>query len=232
MTLTHLLNRFRDAMASDATPAPAPKPAERPRAARTPPRPAPDAWLNTTHRPKAEPDLQVRKRIRDRYLAVRFPGAPHTDEELRDSAAVIKAARLYFEDDDIDRACELLECATDVNAKDETPWLAHLEILYLKRKARAFTPLAKRFHEHFPNSGRWPEVLRLGFRLDPEDPAFRLARPHEATGDEHYGAWPQVQNWIQAPFDLTGDVLAAEFHAKMRGGRDVSAPISAKAGES
>lgn len=232
MTLTHLLSRFRDAMASDATPAPAPKPAERPRAARTTPRPAPDAWLHTTHRPKAEPDLQVRKRIRDRYLAVRFPGAPHTDEELRDSAAVIKAARLYFEDDDIDRACELLECATDVNAKDETPWLAHLEILYLKRKARAFTPLAKRFHEHFPNSGRWPEVLRLGFRLDPEDPAFRLAHPHEATGDEHYGAWPQVQNWIQAPFDLTGDVLAAEFHAKMRGGRDVSAPISAKAGES
>lgn len=232
MTLTHLLNRFRDAMQGDAKPAPAPKPAERPRAARTPPRPAPDAWLNTTHRPKAEPDLQVRKRIRDRYLAVRFPGAPHTDEELRDSAAVIKAARLYFEDDDIDRACELLECATDVNAKDETPWLAHLEILYLKRKARAFTPLAKRFHEHFPNSGRWPEVLRLGFRLDPEDPAFRLAHPHEATGDEHYGAWPQVQNWIQAPFDLTGDVLAAEFHAKMRGGRDVSAPISAKAGES
>lgn len=232
MTLTHLLSRFRDAMASDARPAPAPKPAERPRVARTAPRPAPDAWLNTTHRPKAEPDLQVRKRIRDRYLAVRFPGAPHTDEELRDSAAVIKAARLYFEDDDIDRACELLECATDVNAKDETPWLAHLEILYLKRRARAFTPLAKRFHEHFPNSGRWPEVLRLGFRLDPEDPAFRLAHPHEATGDEHYGAWPQVQNWIQAPFDLTGDVLAAEFHAKMRGGRDVSAPISAKAGES
>lgn len=85
MTLTHLLDRFRDAMASDARPDPAPKPAERPRAARTAPRPAPDAWLNTTHRPKAEPDLQVRKRIRDRYLAVRFPGAPHTDEELRDS---------------------------------------------------------------------------------------------------------------------------------------------------
>lgn len=233
MTLAHLLNRFRDAVASDGQPVtqPAKKPPERPRATRGVARPAPDAWLQATHRPKAEPDLQMRKRIRDRYLAVRFPGAPHTDDELRDSACVIKSARLYFEDGDIDRACELLECAADVNAKDETPWLAHLEILYLRRNARAFTPLAKRFHEHFPGSGRWGEILRLGLRLDPEDPVFRLAHPHESAIDEHYGAWPQVQNWIQAPFDLTGDVLAAEFHAKMRGGGDVSAPISAKASD-
>ncbi|MCM2329415.1 MAG: hypothetical protein NDI88_16160 [Lysobacter sp.] len=233
MTFAHLLNRFRDAVASDGKPVtqPAKKPPERPKATRGVARPAPHAWLQTTHRPKAEPDLQMRRRIRDRYLAVRFPGAPHTDEELRDSASVIKSARLYFEDGDIDRACELLECAADASDKDETPWLAHLEILYLQRDAPAFTPLAKRFHEHFPNSGRWAEILRLGLRLDPEDPLFRLARPHESAIDEHYGAWPQVQNWIQAPFDLTGDVLAAEFHAKMRGGGDVSPPIIAKASD-
>jgi hypothetical protein len=233
MTFAHLLNRFRDAVASDGKPAPQPgkKPPERPKATRGVARPPPDAWLQTTHGPKVERDLQVRKRIRDRYLAVRFPGAPHTDEELRDCAAVIKSARLYFEDGDIDRACELLECAADVNAKDETPWLAHLEILYLRRNAQVFTPQARRFHEAFPGSGRWPEILRLGLRLAPDDPLFHGARPREADIDEHYGAWPQVQNWIQAPFDLTGDVLAAEFHAKMRGGGDVSAPISAKASD-
>jgi hypothetical protein len=71
-------------------------------------------------------------------------------------------------------------------------------------------------------------VLRLGLRLEPEEPTYRQAHPREAARDDHYGAWPQVQNWIQAPFDLTGDVLAAEFHAKMRGG-DVSRPITAKA---
>jgi hypothetical protein len=179
-------------------------------------------------RPRLQPTEAMRRKIRDRYLAVRFPGAPHTDEELRDSAGVIKAARLYFEDEDLDRACELLEFAADANATDESTWLAHLEMLFLKRKASAFTRLSRRFHDHFPNSGRWSEILRLGLRLAPEESIFLQAHPREAAIDEHYGAWPQVQNWIQAPFDLTGDVLAAEFHAKMRGG-DVSAPISAKA---
>lgn len=230
MTLAHLLNRFRDAVAGETVPPEAAKkPVERPRPAR-PVAPHPeDGWKTLSHHPKAEPDLAARRKIRDRYLAVRFPGAPHTTEELRDSATVIKAARLYFEDEDIERACELLECAADVNANDETPWLAHLEILYLKRKAVPFAALARRFHEHFPNSGRWPEILRLGLRLAPDDALFHSARPREADIDEHYGAWPQVQNWIQAPFDLTGDVLQAEFHAKMRGGGDVAAPISAKA---
>jgi hypothetical protein len=37
-----------------------------------------------------------------------------------------------------------------------------------------------------------------------------------------------MQNWIQAPFDLTGDVLSAEFHAKLKGSGPTVA-ISAKA---
>jgi len=230
MTLAHMLARFREAITADAKPAPEPpaKPRARRPAVRVPhpaaiaPRPSP------LPREIMQPSEAMRSRIRERYLAVRFPGAPHSDLELRDIPNVIKSARLYFEDGDIDRACELLECAQDVNAADEAPWLAHLEILYLKRKGAPFTALAKRFHERFPQSGRWAEILRLGLRLDPEEPLYRLAHPHEASVDEHYGAWPQVQNWIQAPFDLTGDVLAAEFHAKMRGG-EVSAPITAKA---
>lgn len=232
MTLAHLLARFRNAIAGDSQPDPkiAAKPAETRSAGRAvTPQPARSIDLAALPpRRRLQPTDAMRKKIRDRYLAVRFPGAPHTDEDLRDSAGAIKAARLYFEDGDVDRACELLEFAADVNATDELPWLAHLEILFLKHKAPAFTRLAKRFHEHFPSSGRWQEILRLGLRLAPDESIFLLAHPHEASIDEHYGAWPQVQNWIQAPFDLTGDVLAAEFHAKMRGGI-VSAPITAKA---
>jgi hypothetical protein len=227
MTFAHLLSRFREAMAGERKSRPEPK---RPP---TPPRESrpPTAW-QTAPRAAPEPSDIARRRIRDRYLAVRFPGAPHTDEDLLDSASVIKAARLYFEDGDIDRACELLEFACEVNHADETPWLAHLEILFLQRKGHAFAELAHRFHVRFPASGRWPEILRLGLRLAPQNRLFHGAHPHEADIDEHYGAWPQVQNWIQAPFDLTGDVLAAEFHARMRGGGDAAAPISAKASRS
>ena len=229
MTLAHLLTRFRHAIAGDRHPEP--KAAAKRPVARPPrvPRPPKSVDLDALPvRPRQQPTEAMRRKIRDRYLAVRFPGAPHTDEELRDSAGVIKAARLYFEDEDLDRACELLEFAADANTTDESTWLAHLEMLFLKRKATNFTRLAKRFHDRFPGSGRWSEILRLGLRLAPEESIFLEAHPREAAIDEHYGAWPQVQNWIQAPFDLTGDVLAAEFHAKMRGG-DVSAPISAKA---
>jgi hypothetical protein len=230
MTLAHLLTRFREAMAGDRkagsesprTPAPARR-AVAPRAG-----PPSTAW-QAAPRARPEPSDLERRRIRDRYLAVRFPGAPHTDEDLRDSAGVIKSARLYFEDGDLDRACELLEFACEANRTDELPWLAHLEILFLKRRGHAFAQLAHRFHERFPASGRWPEILRLGLRLAPQNRLFHGAHPREADIDEHYGAWPQVQNWIQAPFDLTGDVLAAEFHARMRGDVEAPAPISAKA---
>lgn len=233
MTLAHLLTRFREAMAGErkaqpeAPRAPAP---QRRAAAALPPRPA-DDWQVAPRPARTETSDLARRRIRDRYLAVRFPGAPHTDEDLRDTPGVIKSARLYFEDGDLERACELLEFACDVNKADELPWLAHLEILFLKRKGHEFAELAHRFHERFPASGRWPEILRLGLRLAPQNRLFHGAHPREGDIDEHYGAWPQVQNWIQAPFDLTGDVLAAEFHARMRGS-DAAAPISAKASES
>jgi len=231
MTLAHLLSRFREAMAAErkSQPEHAKAPVRVRPAAPPPPPPRPAAnWRAAARPPRPEASDVARRRIRDRYLAVRFPGAPHTDEDLRDIAGVIKSARLYFEDGDLERACELLEFACDVNRAEESPWLAHLEILFLKRKGHEFAELAHRFHQRFPNSGRWPEILRLGLRLAPQNRLFHGAHPHEADIDAHYGAWPQVQNWIQAPFDLTGDVLAAEFHARMRGS-DVAAPISAKA---
>lgn len=230
MTLAHLLSRFREAMAGERKAQPEPRHTHAPpRAGAAPHSARPStAWQSAPHASPAPTDI-ARRRIRDRYLAVRFPGAPHTDEDLQDSAGVIKSARLYFEDGDVDRACELLEFAGEVNRTDESPWLAHLEILFLKRRGHAFAELAHRFHVRFPASGRWPEILRLGLRLAPQNRLFHGAHPREADIDEHYGAWPQVQNWIQAPFDLTGDVLAAEFHARMRGGGDVAAPISAKA---
>ncbi len=230
MTLAHLLARFREAMAGEQKAQPeAPRKPPPARRAAAPPSPRPaESWVEKPAPAKTDFSEAARRRIRDRYLAVRFPGAPHTDADLRDSAGVIKSARLYFEDDDLERACELLEIACEVNRDDESPWLAHLEILFLKRKGHEFAELAHRFHERFPGSGRWPEILRLGLRLAPQNKVFHGAHPREADIDEHYGAWPQVQNWIQAPFDLTGDVLAAEFHARMRGG-EVAAPISAKA---
>lgn len=170
----------------------------------------------------------MRRKIRERYLDVRFPGTPHAEADLRNAAGVVKSARLYFEDGDIERAAELLEFAGDANPGQEATALALLEILYLARRPRAFRAAARTYRERFPEGGAWGEIARLGAELLPENPLFKGAAPAEEDPHDHYGAWPRVQNWIQAPFDLTGDVLAAEFHAKLRGGA-AAPPIAAKA---
>lgn len=157
----------------------------------------------------------LRQRIRDRFLGSRFPGVAHSVDDLAQTDQVIKTARLFFEDGDVDRACEWLAFASDANP-DERLWLAQMEILFLKRQAVAFTTLAAEFKRRFPDTTKWDDLVVLGARLAPEDPLFAGAR--KGDGDAHYGPWPQIQNWIEAPFDLTGDVLAAEFHAAMRGG--------------
>jgi hypothetical protein len=55
--------------------------------------------------------------------------------------------------------------------------------------------------------------MRLGRAVAPDEPLFTAgagARPHE-----HYGPWPNLPNWIQASWDLTAEVLAADFHRAM-----------------
>jgi hypothetical protein len=189
---------------------------------------APEPAASTVRRPpRTKPTPFMRQKIRDRYLAARFPGAKRTDADLANTDDVIKAARLYFEDGDGDRACEWLAFASDANP-DEGLWLAQLEILFLKRNGEDYTELAGLFRERFPESTHWDDVTRLGARITKGEPLFAGAQQHAVAGDEHYGLWPQMQNWIQAPFDLTGDVLSAEFHAKMKGGT-AAPPITAKA---
>ena len=52
-----------------------------------------------------------RRKIRERYVAARFPGVARTLADLHSSDRVIKAARLCFEDEQPELALELLEIA-------------------------------------------------------------------------------------------------------------------------
>lgn len=161
----------------------------------------------------APPTAFMRQRIRDRFLGSRFPGLPHDAEHFGRTDETIRVARLFLEDGDIARACEWLDFASDANP-DERLWLAHLEILYVTRQAKAFAALAAQGRGQFPGSGKWDDIVSLGARLAPDDPLFAGAQA--ASSDNRYGAWPQMLNWIEAPFDLTSNVLAAEFHAAMQ----------------
>jgi hypothetical protein len=57
-------------------------------------------------------------------------------------------------------------------------------------------------------------VHRLGNALVPDDSLFNANGGPRAH--DQYGPWPDLPNWIQAPWDLTAEVLAAEFHGALR----------------
>jgi hypothetical protein len=152
-----------------------------------------------------------RRKIRDRYVGTRFPGVAKCSSELESAERVIKAARLYFEEERNDEALELLELAVEECPRETSLWLARLEILFLIRDAAGYVETARDFRrEHAGADEAWAEVCRLGRALAPGETLFgaRMGpRDHE-----HYGPWPHTPNWIQAPWDLTAEIVAADFH--------------------
>jgi hypothetical protein len=124
---------------------------------------------------------------------------------------VIKAARLYFEEERNDEALELLELAIEECPRESALWLARLEILFLLRDAEGYVGTARDFHREHPGAEEaWAEICRLGRALAPGEALFgsrKGPRDHE-----HYGPWPHTPNWIQAPWDLTPEIIAADFH--------------------
>jgi hypothetical protein len=130
--------------------------------------------------------------------------------DLESADRVIKSARLYFEDGQVDTALELLDVAIEQDSRAEALWLAQLEILFLGRNAPRFIECARAFRALHNGSEAWPEVSRLGRALAPKESLFGSAagpRDHD-----HYGPWPDLPNWIQANWDLTAEVVASDFH--------------------
>ena len=151
-----------------------------------------------------------RRKLRDRYVAARFPGVARCGADLADAATVIEEARLRFEDGGKDLAFELLQLAIEESPGDASIALARLELRFLARDAAAFVADARAFVAANPGHESWQEVCRLGRALVPGEPLFGAATG--ARAHEHYGPWPHLPNWIQAPWDLTAEVCAADFH--------------------
>jgi hypothetical protein len=159
---------------------------------------------------------EKRRRIRDRYIGIRFAGIIRSAEDLSNAPRMIRAARAAFEEDHAETALELLELAIEQSLKEKQLWLADLEIAFLVRNAHRFVASARAFRAQFPEAAEWNEISRLGRALAPDEALFGArqgARKHE-----HYGPWPDLPNWILAPWDLTHEVSAADFHRAMTSG--------------
>jgi len=173
------------------------------------PRQAADATSGAPQRGGFALEARQRK-LRERYVTARFPGVARSLADLEAADRVIKAARLYFEEEEAELAIELLELAAQEAPHESPVWLARLEILFLLRDRDGYVQAAHAFRGAHPRHEAWAEVERLGRALAPGEPLFgAVSGPRD---HEHYGPWPHTPNWIRAPWDLTADVAAADFH--------------------
>lgn len=170
--------------------------------------PAPHPEARGAERP---PENELREaqraRIRDRYVAARFPGVARNVADLGDTERVVRYARTYFEERKLDRALELLEVAIECNPGNEALRLARLEIAFLAGDATLYVALANEFRIAHPESDEWNEVARLGREIAPDVLAFGAQ-----GGDPHSQCIP---NWTDASLDFTPDQRAEEFHRAM-----------------
>lgn len=157
----------------------------------------------------------TRQRILERYIGARFTGVASRGEDFLDAPRIVKAARLFFEDGQIERSVELLKLATEVNPANEAPWLAMLEILFLGTDPTGYARAARRFAMSHSASANWPVIRQLGRKLGLDDAVITEGLSH-VERYPNYGPWGGLPNWIQAPWDLTGDAALAELHARMK----------------
>lgn len=153
-------------------------------------------------------------RIRDRYILARFPGVMSKSEDLADTGAVIKAARLYFEDGLAARGLELLQLASELDATREGVWLARLQMHFLLRDASGFADTAAGMRQPHFASSHWSQVAELGQNLGiPE--AFFAGLGIRSVPALHPGHLPPVPDWLQSERDLTPEVAAAQLHSRL-----------------
>ena len=151
--------------------------------------------------------------VRDQYIATRFPGLAQSGTDLEDAAAIIAGARLYFDEGKTDRALELLDLAIEQCPFDEPLRLARLEIAFLLRDAALYTALAEEFRRIRGPGIAWLEISRLGRAVAPDAPIFGSKEGQRSH--DHYGPWPDTPNWLNASWDLTPEILAADYHRLM-----------------
>ena len=151
----------------------------------------------------------VRRRIRDRYISVRFAGVARGAADLENPTRVIKAAWLCFEERHGEAALELLRLACAQNPMESLLHVAQLDLAWRLRDRERFVQAARAFHGLFPRSAEWPELMRLGRDLAPDEVLFAQSR---IAGRVEAGGTPR---WLQPPWEVAPPLEAAEFHRAM-----------------
>jgi pilus assembly protein FimV len=159
-----------------------------------------EAAVPTSEDAITEADRTVEDRMRRlRYMQERYPELGARTVSIDDPDSVINAARLYNEEKQLGKACELLIYALEERPQEIRYWLAQFELFRIEKMVPQFGDLAAKFEVLLGQTEIWPKVQQLGYALDPSNPLYAAA----ARIKEEDKFNPMTENWLNAPI---GDV--------------------------
>jgi len=131
-----------------------------------------------------------------RYMQERYPELAARTVSIDEPKSIIDAARLYYEENQLGKACELLIYSVEERPQEIRYWLAKFELFRLEKMSRQFGELADKFQLLFGNTDAWPKVRDIGHELDPGNPLFAAATGTGTTSPEKFD--PANENWLNA----------------------------------
>jgi hypothetical protein len=112
------------------------------------------------------------KRLRERYIASRFPQFAGNTSQLRNTGEILRAARHLLDDGRPNLAEELLCIALQEEPYQREAWLFLIEVAFLNHDAARFDLLADNFRKLFPESEDQYVIDAMAHDLNPHDPRY------------------------------------------------------------
>jgi hypothetical protein len=116
-------------------------------------------------------DIDAR-RIRERYIASRFPQFAGNTSQLRNTAENLRMARHLLDDGRPNLAEELLCIALQEEPYQREAWLFLIEVAFLNHDAARFDLLSDDFRKIFPNCEDQYVIDAMAHDLNPHDPRY------------------------------------------------------------
>lgn len=137
-------------------------------------------------------DHVTERRLRDRYVATRFPQFGEPRESLRHTSNVLRWARQLIEDEQPRLARELLQLSIEEDPTQRNIWLALIELAFLDGIQARFDELATAFEKRFFRDEALHIIHAMGHDLSPNDKRY-ASKDGEPAGSMELPNWSVVE---------------------------------------
>lgn len=145
-------------------------------------------------------DIDAR-RLRDRYIASRFPQFAGNTSQLRNTEEILRSARNLLDDGQPNLAEELLSIALQEEPHQREAWLFLIEVAFLNHDAARFDALTDNFKYLFTHNDDQYVIDAMAHDLNPNDPRYQNL----------YSATP-LPNWSSLAALARDEIKQRRYH--------------------